>query len=468
MDRSKANSIKVEQDSRARIEDLLMQAESLHSHGDLSKSLALCEQCILDLEKFDHADREAQLWQSNCYQQMGRIHLEQQDWLKARELLDRASAGYETLEDGHQLATTIGLTGQCWLGVMDLERAMECFRQAAHLWEREGVMAEAGLSWLELALCLAHAGEIRAASLHVQQGLYRVDSAGELCFRIRARRISSNVFAINGLVEEQLEQLEALTGLLDSENQQLKSNPNTPSTSELSLQSLDHAYHEAIRTFTSKAAHDMKEPLRMIGSFSTLLKRNYGSVLDAEGNEFLDIVSDANERMGELLSKLLEFSRLGVQAIEQGQSVVELMDVAVLATHHVRETVLASQAKVDVLALPTIMGNSAILQQMLIHLLDNALKFNSNKNPQIRIEGKEDSGMAVLTVHDNGIGIPEGHRKEVFDLFRRLYARSEYRGSGIGLAIVNRVAELHGGYCEITDSPLGGSAFQIYLPALQN
>ena len=105
---------------------------------------------------------------------------------------------------------------------------------------------------------------------------------------------------------------------------------------------------------------------------------------------------------------------------------------------------------------------------MLIHLLDNALKFNSNKNPQIRIEGKEDSGMAVLTVHDNGIGIPEGHRKEVFDLFRRLYARSEYRGSGIGLAIVNRVAELHGGYCEITDSPLGGSAFQIYLPALQN
>jgi signal transduction histidine kinase len=104
------------------------------------------------------------------------------------------------------------------------------------------------------------------------------------------------------------------------------------------------------------------------------------------------------------------------------------------------------------------------LELMMVQLLDNALKFNRSSRPHIVISAVEESDAVTIKVQDNGIGIPVANRNEVFDLFRRLHPRTEFRGSGIGLTMVARIAALHGGNCWVENSRLGGCCICVRLP----
>jgi signal transduction histidine kinase len=327
----------------------------------------------------------------------------------------------------------------------------------------------AGLTWLELATCLAEIGETRAATRHLKQGLHRVDTAGNAEARMNARKVAAAVYALLGDPEAKLEQLEALCGLQEAWIRENKARPVHaqavgPSLQHPEMASLteDAAYLEAIQTFTGKAAHDMKEPLRMIGSFSALLRRQYGALLDAEGNEFLDIVQDAGERMNELLAKLLDYTRLGTSG--KAVQALDLTDTVTLAAHRLRSQLEQREALLETLALPGATGLRDELELMMVQLLDNALKFNRSSRPHIVISAVEESDAVTIKVQDNGIGIPVANRNEVFDLFRRLHPRTEFRGSGIGLTMVARIAALHGGNCWVENSRLGGCCICVRLP----
>ncbi len=450
------------QEPKKQICERLALAAELLDTGAWDSTLDLCRSCLLQIGELPHPDRESQGWQARCFEMMGAVSLQLDDTKEARKFLEQAAAGFETLESGAALAETLTLLGRVCLLDQDLERAMDSFRQAAHRWDREGYPAECGLAWLELAGCLAEAGETRAAERHVKQGLHRVDTSGNAESRIRARQLAATVYRLNGQQDELIGQLEARCGLQQSfiHTLQEREKVNVMRVNEPIKN--DQAYFDAIRTFTGKAAHDMKEPLRMIGSFSSLLQRNYGAALDHEGHEFLDIVIDANARMSDLLNNLLEYTRLG--SSEQPVSRVELTDIALLAANRIATLLKQKQATLETLTLPCVQGQAGYLEQMLVQLLDNSLKFNRNKNPKIRIEAETENDFTVLCVHDNGIGITRSQREEVFALFRRLHPRTEYRGSGIGLAIVARVAELHGGTCQVEDSPLGGCSIRVKLP----
>jgi signal transduction histidine kinase len=207
----------------------------------------------------------------------------------------------------------------------------------------------------------------------------------------------------------------------------------------------------------------MKEPLRMIGSFSDLIRRQYGDVLDAEGLEFLDIITDANERMSNLLNRLLDYAKLDTEDKTPGR--VELEELMLVLGHRMAGTLKARQASLEFGPLHAVQGYREELNLMLEHLLDNAIKFQPpGQSPAICVLTRQDASGIWLEVHDNGIGVSAAHRKEVFDLFRRLHPRCEYPGSGIGLAIVQRVVELHNGRCEFIESRLGGAAFCALLP----
>ncbi|MBI1192906.1 MAG: tetratricopeptide repeat protein [Bacteroidetes bacterium] len=428
--------------------------------------------------------REDQCLQARSYDALGQALFGLGKWSDSQTALERAIAAWETLERGRDLARALQSLAQLHLSIGKMDHALGLLCQAAHVWEREGCMAEAGLTWLELATCLADLGETNAAKRHLRQGLHQVEASGAISDQIRARRLAVTACALLGDGEARIEQLEALCRLqeayigkigtegattdsasVDSDQPGPSKAAAAPSDHPDQKTSSDAGYYEAIRTFTGKAAHDMKEPLRMIGSFSALLRRQYGTLLDAEGHEYLDIVLDANDRMSELLKKLLDLTRLG--STGKSFAEVDLADVAFIAAHRLRSEVEQRQALIETQAMPVICGQREELELLVFHLLDNALKFNRSKRAHIVLHAEQENGAIILTVQDNGIGIDPNSRDEVFDLFRRLHPRTEYRGSGIGLSIVARVAALHGGTCWIENGRLGGCAVCVRLPVQQ-
>jgi len=454
---------------RVRSSELVLRAVQCLNLSDWTGACETSQEALRLMEAEGIRTREEHLEQARCCDVLGQALAALGYWHESRMALERAAAAWETLECGRELAASLQNLGQLHKNSGHVDAAMDYTRQAAHCWEREGWMTEAGLTWLELATCLADVGETRAATRHLKQGLHRVDTAGNAEARMNARKIAAAVYALLGDSEAKLEQLEALCGLQEAwirerkaEKVNLETAHQATGSTPPAASSEDAAYLEAIRTFTGKAAHDMKEPLRMIGSFSALLRRQYGALLDEEGNEFLDIVQDAGERMNELLAKLLEYTRLGTSG--KAFQPLDLTDAVTLAVHRLRGPLDQRDARVETQALPQINGLRDELELLVVQLLDNALKFNRSKRPHMVISAVEESDSITLKVQDNGIGIPAANRSEVFDLFRRLHPRSEFRGSGIGLTMVARIAALHGGDSWVENSRLGGCCVCVRLP----
>lgn len=461
-------------------EQVVQRAEHWLAASDWARAWEESENAVRLATANPIRSREDQCLQARCYDALGQALFGLGYWEDGQKALERAAGAWETLERGPELARVLQNLAQLHKSNGKMDHALDLLRQAAHGWEREGCMAEAGLTWLELANCLADLGETGAAKRHLRQGLHRVDSTGKVDAKINARKLAASVCALLGDSEARMEQLEALCGLQEAWIRESKPRAGKESapghaldtsavTSDASTQpenaGYDASYFEAIRTFTGKAAHDMKEPLRMIGSFSALLRRQYGTMLDAEGHEYLDIVLDANERMSELLNKLLDYTRLGASGKPAAE--FDLADAALMAAHRLRKELDQRQALVETQAMPIITGQRGELELLVFHLLDNALKFNRSNRPHMLLSTEQEADTVILSVHDNGIGIAPASRIEVFDLFRRLQPRTEFRGSGIGLSMVARIAALHGGTCWIENSRLGGCAVRVRLPKKQ-
>ena len=219
--------------------------------------------------------------------------------------------------------------------------------------------------------------------------------------------------------------------------------------------------NEELERFAFVASHDLQEPLRTLISYADLVQERYGDVLDQDGREFLGFMTDAATRMRGLILGLLEYSRLGgrqlkVETVDLGELFAEVMQ-------GLEASVAASQATVEAPALPAVWCDRRLVGLVLQNLISNALKFSADESPEVRVEAQETSLGWEVRVHDNGIGVPEIHRDEVFDVFKRLHGRSEFAGSGIGLAVCKRIVQQHGGMIWCTASPTGGATFHFTL-----
>ncbi len=428
---------------------------------------SLCLELLKGLEQIAAPSRVQHSLKAQALQELGAICMQLNRPAQALEAWELSAGIWETLELGAELAHAVEQMSALYLRENRLDDAIEGFRRAAQLRMRDGAGTQAALDWLDLAICLAEAGEHRAAIRHITQGLHQIQEQDGWSNRISARRKAAEAYKAMGKESEYLEHLEILSHLQTRWNEELQS-----ATASLTAGTQAHAsgqnpgmmsYDEAIGLFTAKASHDMKEPLRMIGSFCALLQRQHGHLLDESGLEYLEIIADANDRMNALLAKLLDYTRVGSSAMSQEQ--VDLMDSVTVATYSMRSALDKREALVEALSLPRVTGESGIWQMLIMELMDNSLKFNQSSKPIIRIEGRQEAGRTIVAVQDNGIGIPKPHRAEVFELFRRLHPRSAYRGSGIGLAIVEKIAHTLGGQCRVNDSPLGGCAIEVELPS---
>lgn len=234
-----------------------------------------------------------------------------------------------------------------------------------------------------------------------------------------------------------------------------------------------------LEQFAYVASHDLQEPLRKIQSFGNVLKSTYGGSLGVQGGDLITRMQQSSERMSTLIHDLLAYSRLTTK--RGGKQPVDLQELLNQVLDDLVVPLTESGAEVAAGPLPIVSGHQMQLQQLLQNLLTNAIKFRRDGvKPIVRISVKEvpvsalpDSARPVrlansyvcLRVQDNGIGFEEKYAERIFQVFQRLHGRSQYAGTGIGLAIVQKVVENHGGTVIANSRPGEGATFSVYLPA---
>lgn len=216
--------------------------------------------------------------------------------------------------------------------------------------------------------------------------------------------------------------------------------------------------------FATIASHDLQEPLRKVIGFARLLRDEHGAALAATGGDYVDRMEGACERMLELIADLLRLAQVTSQA--QPFQPTDLGAVAAAAVSDLEDQIRRESGSVSVGPLPVIDADPVQMRQMLQNLVSNALKFrHPDRPPVVSVNAAEAAdGRVEITVEDNGIGLKARFAERIFQPFRRLHGKGRYAGTGMGLAIVGKIVERHGGEVRVEAEPDRGSRFIASLP----
>ncbi|MDO6438726.1 PAS domain S-box protein [Cyclobacterium sp. 1_MG-2023] len=221
--------------------------------------------------------------------------------------------------------------------------------------------------------------------------------------------------------------------------------------------------NQELEQFAYIASHDLQEPLRMITGFVSLLEKKYSSVLDEKGIQYMHFVVDGASRMRNIIMDLLTYSRVG----REGEKLKET-DIGEIISNalNLQKTLInQKRAKITVGPMPKLKVPVSPLNQVFLNLINNSLKYQpEGATPRIKIYAKERKEFWEFSVEDNGIGIPPSSQDKVFILFSRLHAKSQYSGTGIGLAMCKKIIENLGGDINFKSKEGEGSTFYFSVP----
>lgn len=221
------------------------------------------------------------------------------------------------------------------------------------------------------------------------------------------------------------------------------------------------AANRELDSFAHIVSHDLKAPLRAIGSLAGWLQTDYWARLDDAGRQQLSLLVARAKRMSDLIDGILHYSRLGrvtddSGAVSTGDVVRDIVDALILPDGAV------VRVEGD---LPVVTGARTALLQVFQNLIGNALKFNTSPAPEVVISARRDGELWAFSVRDNGPGIDPRHHKKIFEIFQTLAARDKVEGTGIGLAIVKKIVEAHGGTVTVDSAPGRGTTFTFTVRA---
>ncbi len=226
--------------------------------------------------------------------------------------------------------------------------------------------------------------------------------------------------------------------------------------------------NQDLQVFASAASHDLQEPLRKIEGFGQRLHDKYDHVLDGSGRVYLNRMVDASGRMRRLIDALLTFARVNDKNTQISDVDLEALWKSMLTDSSAR--IKASQARIDIASLPVIEADETQMRIVFDNLLSNAVKYQpAGQAPEVSVQVFDtgDAAQIGLRVRDNGIGFDPKYSDRIFEMFERLHSRSEFEGSGIGLATCVKIAERHGGTLRAQSIPGQGAEFSLILPKHQ-
>ncbi len=225
---------------------------------------------------------------------------------------------------------------------------------------------------------------------------------------------------------------------------------------------LEAAYKE-LETFSYSVSHDLRAPLVVIGGFSRVLLEKYSSHLDQKGQQFLNFIHSKAHRMLQLIDDLLTFSRSEHQQMKPSDINMEALARAVF--EELKSIIPEQTLRMDIKALSPARGDQSMIRQVFVNLLSNAIKFTGPKGAgviEIGCAAKEDQ--TIYCVKDNGVGFDMRYAGELFGLFQRHHTVDEFEGTGVGLAIVQRIIQRHGGQVWAEGELDKGATFYFTIP----
>ncbi|MGE5439042.1 MAG: ATP-binding protein, partial [Bacteroidota bacterium] len=218
-----------------------------------------------------------------------------------------------------------------------------------------------------------------------------------------------------------------------------------------------------LEQFAYVASHDLQEPIRMIRSYVQLLEKRYRDRLDKKAEDYMGFISDGALRMQQLVSDLLQYSRITTKAQVFESVDCSLVLADVLTDLKIR--IAEENALVEFKDLPVVTGEKTQIRQLFQNLIQNALKFKGEKRPEVHIGAERVGSYWQFYVSDNGIGIEKEFFERIFIIFQRLHEREKYPGTGIGLAMCKKIVERHSGKIWVESEPGHGTTFYFTLPA---
>jgi signal transduction histidine kinase len=227
------------------------------------------------------------------------------------------------------------------------------------------------------------------------------------------------------------------------------------------------AANRELEAFSYSVSHDLRSPLRAIDGFSRLLEEKHSERLDAEGRRLLAVVRTSSTHMGRLIDDLLAFSRFG--RVVMSHTAVDMTTLARQVIDELTQTAPDGPGTIDLALLPSAWGDVAMVRQIWMNLIGNAIKYSSKRaQPQVQISGRIEDRFTVYGVQDNGAGFDMRYYDKLFGVFQRLHTTAEFSGTGVGLAIVHRIVTRHGGKVWAEGQPDAGASFYFSLPLRQD
>jgi len=255
--------------------------------------------------------------------------------------------------------------------------------------------------------------------------------------------------------QQQERELELLNRQLTKQNIQM----------DRAIEKLSHS-NEQLERFAFVCSHDLQEPVRMVSSFGQLLEKRLGDQLDEKNKEYLHYITDGAQRAQSMIVDILSFCRLDQNT--NTREIVSMNDVCQQVNSTLHELVKEKHAEfIWEKTLPKLNVVPSQLFQLIMNLVNNGLKFNRSKTPRVSISVIDENKQWRIEISDNGIGIDSKHTEKLFEIFERLNAKSEFPGTGIGLAICKKIVEQHGARITIASEPGEGTTFVLHWPKIE-
>lgn len=376
-----------------------------------------------------------------CYNNLGSTHVELKQFEKGIEYLNQA------LEIKIQVgkASAIGFThihiGKAFFDWGKYRDSLTHFLEAEKLIISAGTKHEIHTCYDYISKIYAQLNDFESAYLYQKKFIEKANEN---------QNFHTAAAILDAQTKFELDKKEKEAELLRQKNAEI----------ERYAQRLENSNKE-LKQFAHIASHDLKEPLRMVGSYVSLLEKKICSRLTADESVYMQFILDGTKRMYSLINDILEISKINVETHVRE---VNLNLVVYEIIHNLAPEVRSTADILVQSSLPVIEADRTQILQLFQNLISNAIKYNKSERPRVEISCQNGNGGCEITIEDNGIGIAPEYREKVFVIFQRLHSRNEFSGTGVGLAICKKIVDNMNGKIWIERSDLGGSAFKFILP----